>query len=64
MRDRNQYEIMYDSGKRVILKILLFVSSFLYTSGLYAKTQWYKYFHLGEIADFSRKAEKMSVSKA
>ena len=55
---------MYDSGKRVILKILLFVSSFLYTSGLYAKTQWYKYFHLGEIADFSRKAEKMSVSKA
>ena len=45
---------MYSSGKRKILKFLLFAGFLLCHNALYAEIQRYKYFHLGELPEFSR----------
>ena len=41
---------------RKYLKCVLLAVFTLCTSGLYAKTQWHKYFHLGELPEFNRSA--------
>ena len=45
---------MCSSGKRKILKFLLFVGFLLCHNALYAEIQRYKYFHLGELPEFSK----------
>ena len=48
------YIIMCKSKKRNYLKLCFLITLLLCTSGLSAKNQWYKYFHLGELTEFNR----------